>query len=229
MHLMAFFYAFLLIGNSKRGVKVNFLRKQLGIGMRAAHLLGIKIRTHIAFYDRPSKLGGKGKKVYVDEAFLPCVRDCRNASEKNVIVMGVACDGFVLCGIIPDRTSATLVTCVERFVEPGSVLVTDGLKAYRSLERRGWAHIVVNHSVAFHDFEGNTTNQIEVFWSVLKRNLRAYRQVGRNHLWCYLAETEFAYNRRRAKRNMFDEIVSYFPTITDAALTEVRRRFDWSL
>lgn len=229
LSLMAWFYALLIIGNSKRGVKANFLRKQLGIGMKAAHRLGLGLRAHIAHYERPVMLGGEGRKVYVDEALLCYVRSEDYGKEKNVIIMGIACEGAVLCGVIENRKSKTLIGCVERFVVPGSIIVTDGLPQYRQLEHRGWKHIVVNHSRAFHDFEGNNTNQIEVFWSILKRNLRLYRQVARHHLWCYLAETEYAYNRRNANTPMFDELIERFPEVTPQSLAEVKRRFEWSI
>lgn len=222
---MAWFYALLLFANSGRGVRGNFQRKQLGIGMKAAHRLGKSLRTHIAFSQRPARLGGPGKKVYVDEALINLVRD--GDSDRNAIVMGIACDGMVLCGAIGDRKAETLIASIERFVEPGSTIVTDALKAYMGLSKRGWNHIVVNHSIAFHDFEGNTTNQIEVFWSVLKRNLRSYRQVGAENLWRYLAETEFAYNRRHADYSSFDELISNFPAVTPESLADVRSRFVW--
>lgn len=227
LSLMAWFYALLLVGNSKRGVRANFLRRQLGIGMKAAHRLGICMRMHIACYDRPERLGGSGKKVYIDEAHIPFVREAGNYSATHAIVMGIACDGIVLCGLIPDRTSQTLLSCIDRFVEPDSIVVTDALKSYNALVSRGWRHIVINHSIAFHDFAGNNNNQIEVYWSVLKRNLHLYRQVGLHNLWLYLAESEFAYNRRNSCRSMFDELMEHFPEMTPDFAEEVKGRFQW--
>lgn len=225
LSLMAWFYALLLFANSGRGMKANFLRKQLGIGMKAAHSLGNNIRIHMAFASRPERLGGPGKKIYVDEALINLVRG--GDEDRNTIVMGLACDKRVLCGVIADRKATTLIGSIERLVEPGSTIVTDALKAYAGLSKRGWNHIIVNHSIAFHDFEGNNTNQIEAFWSVLKRNLRSYRQVGADNLWCYLAETEFAYNRRNSDRSFFEELVESFPQVTPESLAKIKRRYIW--
>lgn len=225
LSLMAWFYALLLFANSGRGIKANFFRKQLGIGMKAAHRLGISIRTHIAFASRSERLGGPGKKVYVNEALINIVRD--GHEDRNAIVMGLACEGTVLCGIIADRRAATLLDSIERFVEPESTIVSDALSSYAGISKKGWHHIVVNHSVAFQDFEGNNTNQIEAFWSVLKRNMRSYRQVAADYLWCYLAETEFAYNRRRSSWSAFEELIDSFPQVTPQSLAKIKERYIW--
>lgn len=82
----------------------------------------------------------------------------------------------MICGTILDRKRTTLLSCIKRFARPGSTIVTDGHRSYHGLPAAGWGHIVVNHSRAFHNFKGVTTNEIEVFWLVLKRTLRSYRQ-----------------------------------------------------
>lgn len=99
--------------------------------------------------------------------------------------------------------------------------------AYRQLEQLGYSHIRINHSIAFHDFNGTTNNEIEAFWATVKRYLRSYRQVSRDNLWAYLAEIEFHYNRRHSKHLVFDELISNFPSQNSDNQMHWRARYEW--
>jgi transposase-like protein len=112
---------------------------------------------------------------------------------------------------------------------PGSKVVTDMLSGYRKLGKYGFDHIQINHSVAFHDFRGNSNNHIEAYWSTVRRMLRSARQVSRSHMWTFLAEIEFKYNRRDAKEAIFDEMISEFPDIDGENIKILERKFDWSI
>lgn len=227
LSLMAWFYALLLFCNSTHGMRSSFIRKHLGLGIKSAHRLCNQIRLHLAFYDRPQRLGGPGRKVYVDEAYLKFVTDPARQKRKIVLVFGIACDGKVLCGIIPDRTIATIHAAINQWVAPGSTIVSDGYPSYKSLSKLGWKHIVVNHSVAFHNFRGVTSAEIETFWNVVKRTLRSYRQVAPDNLWKFLAEIEFRYNFRHSKISRFDIAISAFPAITPETIAVIKRRYYW--
>lgn len=225
--LMAWFYALLLFCNSTHGMRSSFVRKQLGIGIKGAHRICNQIRLHLAFYDRPLQLGGAGRKVYVDEAYLRFAVAPGKSMRTIVLVLGFACEGKVVCGIIPDRTAGTLHAAIRRWVAPGSIIVSDGHFGYRSLAKLGWKHIVVNHSIAFHNFQGVTTSEIESYWNVVKRTLRSYRQVGPDNLWKFLAEIEFRYNYRHSEVSRFDIAISAFPAITPETIAAIRQRYCW--
>jgi hypothetical protein len=85
----------------------------------------------------------------------------------------------------------------------------------------------VDHSKAFHDFRGHTTNDVEAFWSVLKRTIRAYRQISEVNLPPLLGEVEFRYNRRNAAEPLFDEIASKFNYFENNNLRAPVSRFVW--
>jgi len=228
---MAWFYAFLLFANTSIGVRAGFVRKQLGLGHRSSYRLCRMIRVHMATMARPEMLGGEGKTVHIDEVHLRYIVPNGGGRHESAIVLGFACEGQVLSGIIPDRRSATLIPQIVARVRPGSRIVTDMLSGYQRLGKLGFDHVMINHSVAFHDFRGNSNNEIEAYWSTVRRMMRASRQVSREHLWTFLAEIEFKYNRRHTKKSIFEEMVSHFPLIDvdneDAELA-IRRRFDWS-
>ncbi|GGE03496.1 hypothetical protein GCM10011515_23810 [Tsuneonella deserti] len=228
---MAWFYAMLLMANSSIGMRTSFLRKQLGLGIKSTARLGLLIRLHMASCDRPNQLGGPGKIVYVDEALVPYVKRGRGALQQRtpLIVMGFACEDQVISGFIPNRTSTTFLAAINRFVRPGSVIITDGHASYKGLRSRGWQHVVVNHSVAFHDFRGNTLNPIETYWRVLKRTAFGYRQFDSENAWLYLAEVEFRYNRRRSGVALFESLIGRFEAIGREERLRLERCYDWRL
>lgn len=227
LSLLAWFYAIFLFSNSSVGMRMSFIRKQLGLGQKSAFRVCGMIRVHMASMPRPEQLGGPGKLVHVDEVYLKYLTSENGGSHEAAIVLGIACEGKVICGIVPDRKATTIVPALLARIRPGSTVVTDMHLAYRNLERLGYAHIRINHSVAFHDFNGTTNNEIEAFWATVKRYLNSYRQVSRHNLWTYLAEIEFHYNRRRSRNSVFDELVSHFPTQNIKTRDHWRARYEW--
>lgn len=196
LSLMAWFYAFFLFANSSIGMRASFIRKQLGIGHNSSHRLCRMIRMHMAAMARPDRLGGEGTIVHVDEGHLRYIANSEGGANDAAIVFGLACERQVLSAIVPDRKAGTLMPQILRHVRPGSKVVTDMLSGYRRLSHYGFDCVQMNHSVAFQDFRGHSNNEIEADWSSLRRMLRACRQVSREHLWAFLAEIEFQYNRR---------------------------------
>jgi Predicted transcriptional regulators len=67
------------------------------------------------------------------------------------------------------------------FILPETKIITDGWKAYNTLEQEGYIH-VVNHSVEFvnkNDPEINT-QKIERLWKSLKNELKREGRAGEN-------------------------------------------------
>jgi ISXO2-like transposase domain len=82
------------------------------------------------------------------------------------------------------------------------MIYSDALKWYNDLNY-DYMHNVINHAEKY--VEGNVdTNRIENFWSLLKRTIGAYISVVPFHLFGYLDEQAFRFNRRKAN----DRIVS---------------------
>ncbi|NCP12693.1 MAG: IS1595 family transposase [Sphingomonadales bacterium] len=226
--LMAWFYGLLLFTNCPTGMRAAFMRRHLGIGSNGAHRLCHQIRLHLASQQRTESLGGPGKRVHVDEVFLRVVVDPALDRRRLSTVLGLACDGKVITGVVPDRKAATIRSAINRFVLPGSTIVTDAARQYAWLAVEGWDHVVINHKIAFHNFDGITNNPIERYWSVLRRMLRLYRQVSDTNLWTFLAEAEFRYNRRHSEVSVFDEVIENFPELSPRTMPILRARFDWT-
>jgi transposase-like protein len=81
-------------------------------------------------------------------------------------------------------------------VEQDTNLYTDAAAAYDLLGYKGFKHFVIDHAVAY--AKGNVhTNTLENFWSLLKRSIKGtYVSVDPFHLFRYLDEQVFRFNRR---------------------------------
>jgi transposase-like protein len=225
--LMAHFYAILLFSNCSSGVRSTFLRKQLGLGPKSAHELCNRVRLHMAAYERAERVGGVGKIVEVDEVLLRHVRHIGTQRHQAVIVMGIFCEGQILSGIISDRTRGSLHARIQQYVRPGSTVVTDDWQAYKGLERFGYNHVAVNHSLGFFNEGGFSTCQIDSYWASLRRAMRSYHQVAPHNLWLFLAEIECRYNSRQDRPSLFNRLVSNWPKIAPDTIKALEHRFDW--
>jgi len=89
----------------------------------------------------------------------------------------------------------TLAPEIRAAVEAGSHLYTDALKSYLGLSD-AYTHEMIDHAIEF--VRGNVhTNNIENFWSLLKRTLKGtYFSVDPAHLGRYLDEQAFRFNER---------------------------------
>lgn len=227
--LTACFYAILLFSSCSSGVRSSFLRRQIGTPPKSTHRLCNLVRLQMANYDRPTKLGGPGKRVEVDEVLIRHVRIPGSDRYYAAQIMGIACEGKLITGIIPDRTRSTLHANIKRWVVPGSIIITDDWAAYRSLDHSKYKHITVNHSKGYFNEQGYSTCEIDSFWATLRRCMRGYHQVAADNLWLFLAEIECRYNWRRDRSGLFEHLISNWSIITAASPETLRQRFDWRI
>ena len=131
-------------------------------------------------------------------------------SEKAIVVGAVEVrgrrSGRVRLAAVEDVSAASLVTFVEQSVTPGSIVLTDGWKGYRPLERRGYDHHPTTQGVA--------TNAARLFprihrvFSNLKTWLTGtHHGVSSQHLPEYLNEFVFRFNRRRTPMAAFQSLL----------------------
>lgn len=90
----------------------------------------------------------------------------------------------ILVGVVKDR------------VDKGSTVMTDELRAYKSLDK-DFDHETVNHS-AEEWVRGNVyTNGVENAWSLFKRSIvGSYHQISAKHVNAYLDEFDWRFNGR---------------------------------
>jgi transposase-like protein len=116
----------------------------------------------------------------------------------KVAVMGLLeRHGEVRTMVVSNVRRKSLRTEINAHVEPRSMVYTDAFRSYNDLNY-DYMHNVINHAEKY--VEGNVhTNGIENFWSLLKRTIGGtYVSVEPFHLFRYLDEQAFRFNRRKA-------------------------------
>ena len=203
--LRKWFIATYIFASHKKGISSHQLARDLGVTQKTAWFMLHRLRETFTDSDH-AKLDGV---VSVDETFIGGKNKNRHADKKidggqggnspdKTIVMGaMAIGGIVVTQIIPDRQSETIIPALKEMVEAGSMLVTDDCNAYFRA-KDDYFHITVNHSADVYVNGAFSTNNIEGFWSLLKRGIIGiYHSVTAKHLQAYCEEFAFRYNSRK--------------------------------
>ena len=97
---------------------------------------------------------------------------------------------------VEDLSEATLLQIIKEWNEPGTIIVSDSSwKAYINLEKHGYLHMIVNHSVELVNDEWFHTNKIEGHWRQMKSKLTKHGRK-KEHYPSYLAEFKWRYIHR---------------------------------
>jgi len=196
-----------MLVNCKNGISSYEVGRALGLTQKSAWFVLHRLRLAMQG-DSMVKLGGKGKEVEVDEAFIggksrnmhEHVRKLRQVTQgdkgKTPVLGLLERDGKVHAKVISSRKKKSLQAEVKKHVEAGSTLFTDALPSYEGLIR-DYYHQVIDHAHAYVDGRVHTNN-LENFWSLLKRGIKGtYVSVEPFHLFRYLDEQSFRYNNRK--------------------------------
>jgi len=217
--------AFWLLANCKNGISSYELARDLDITQKSAWFVLHRVR--LAMQEGSIlKLGGEGKEVEIDETFIGGKARTMNARQRakskvaptdprsgkphhraytatgKAIVMGMLeRGGKVVTKVVDSRRRRSMLPAIVKHVAPKTEVHTDELGSYKifgeSYSPAAYEHKVIDHTVAYVD--GNIhTNNIENFWSLLKRGLRGtYISVEPFHLFRYLDEQAFRFNARQ--------------------------------
>ncbi len=202
--LAKWFAAIWLITAHKKGISSCQLARDLGIGQKAAWFLNHRIREMV-LDKAPEKLEGT---VSIDETWvggkwknLPKTKrtKVREAGiETKTPVMGLMQkDGRVKLTVIGKHSFKDIV---RKNVATNATLVTDEHNGYEGLAKEYSGHVTINHSLLEFVKDGFTTNNLEGFFSLLKRSIIGiYHQVSPFHLHRYCTEASYRYNTRKVK------------------------------
>jgi transposase-like protein len=93
--------------------------------------------------------------------------------------------------------SRVLIPQIQSNIKPDSTIYSDEWGAYRLLPNLGYPHQTVKHYKREFKRGDAHTNNIEGFWSHLKRGIDGiYIHVSPKHLQKYCSEYEYRYNTR---------------------------------
>jgi hypothetical protein len=199
--LTSWFRAMWYVTSQKNGVSALGLQRVLGLGSyKTAWALLHKLRRAMVRPGR-DRLAGT---VEVDETYWgsdaqPVIG--RLTYDKALIAIAAQQDGAAIGRIrlrrLPTLTKASLHGFIAEAVEPGSTVVSDGLKLYQGLVGYHHQPIVVKHRA---EDAATLLPRVHRVASLLKRWLLGTHQgaVGHAYLDYYLDEFTFRFNRRHA-------------------------------
>jgi transposase-like protein len=197
-----------LIGASKKGISATQLHRTLGITLKSAWFMSMRIREAMSGAhdgDDNGPLGGENKVVEADETYVGGKaknRAYRKPAPKAPVFALVERGGRVRSRHVPDVSTKTLKPILKAHLDGRTFLMTDEAPVYRKMATEvASGHGTVNHSIEEYVRLGGFmhTNSVEGFFSILKRGITGtYHHVSQQHLHRYLAEFDFRHNNRIA-------------------------------
>ncbi len=196
---------------SKKGISAHQLHRMLGLTYRSAWFMAMRIREAMRELrpENASPLGGEGKTVEADEAYIGGKEKNRHKSRRAKARLGgswgketvfslVERKGQVRSMHLASVSAETLRPILVAQIDGKSFLVTDDAGQYRHMHR-DFRHEVVNHGIGEYVRGEAHTNTVEGYFAILKRGITGvYHHVSQQHLKRYLAEFDFRYNERTA-------------------------------
>jgi transposase-like protein len=212
--LVVWFRVILLMLHSKKGMSAHQIHRTMETGSyETAWYLCHRIRAAM-HDDQFTQLIGE---VEADETYIGGKEANKHRSQrhgktgsygKTPVIGAISRKGNVVCKMIENADTETLTTFVRKTVSDRvSLVATDEHAGYRLLK---WAypHEVVKHSDGEYVRGRVHTQNIESFWSLLKRGIMGnYHKVSAKYLPLYLNEFTFRFNNRN-NADIFDEIIA---------------------
>lgn len=203
-HLRLWFKALSYMAVTRCGVSSRQLTRDLGVTVKTGYRMWRQIRSVLADGNQIKFVG----KVEVDETYIGGKKQGKRGrgSENKSVVLGIVeRKGRARAMVVPDVKAKTLIPQIEANVIKDATIYTDDLMSYDKLTSLGFDHKTVAHSQKIYVTGGDIhTNNVEGFWSQLKRSIDGtYHHVTPKHLQEYADEYSFRYCHRKDEQSMF--------------------------
>jgi len=203
--LRTWFQVIYLMTQSKKGISAMQIHRQIGSGdYRTAWYMCHRIRaamknqtfrklTGVVEVDE-TFIGGKDKNRHKDKR-----QHLSGVQGKVAIIGAISRKGNVTAKVIENIAGPVLDSFVRQTVsERVNLVATDEHTGYDTLDRRGVPHQACSHSSGQYVRGEVHTNNIESFWSLVKRGVMGtFHNISKDYLPLYLAEFTFRHNQRK--------------------------------
>ncbi len=204
VELRKWFQAAYEISTCKKGISSVELATRIDVSQKTAWFINHRLREMLKITEPgllrdviqldETLVGGKNKNRHADKK-IPHSQG-RSSKGKTTVFGARGLLGTVRAEVIPNVESNTIVPIVEKWVEKGSIMVTDEWKSYKALSQN-YFHVVVNHEQGQYVSGAFTSNGIENFWSLFKRGIiGVFHSVSAQHLNRYCDEFTNRYNSK---------------------------------
>lgn len=205
--LSKWFIAISLVMHAKKGISSRQLARHIDVTKDTAWYVQKRLRDAMQNTDKKllkgivevdeTYVGGqtKNKHKKVREVLHAQGKVATGAMHKAPVFGLLSRSGRVSTQVVEHADGKTLKPIINNRVDRKSVIVSDGFGAYSGLNKKYRGHEVVNHEKDEYVRGAYHTNNIEGFWSLVKRGIVGqYHKITRKYLQNYLDEFSFKYN-----------------------------------
>ena len=217
--LQKWFMALYVFSSHKKGISSHQLGRDIGVTQKSAWFMLHRLRYA---FDHPAFKAAMGSIIELDETYYGGDESNKHFAKKTEGAQGRSTKtkkpvfgmyerhGNVQAVVVPNTSGATLLPIIQNVVQRDAFIFTDEYNAYRVLDRYYDRHFVVNHSAKQYVDDMIHTNNLECFWSHMKRGITGINHwVSHKHLQSYVDEYSYRYNtRKHSTQGRFDLILT---------------------
>ena len=205
--LRTWFLAIFFMTNTRSGMSALQFQRISGVTYKTAWRIFHQVRLMMTDDDTPLT-----SAVEVDEAYMhpnPQRRSTAKPHNSQVLFGMVERGDKARIKHVKSSGTRVLIPEIQKNIEQTATIYSDEHGSYKLLKRRGYDHETINHSRQQYVVGRVHTQNVENFWSQLKRGIYGvYRHCDKQYLQDYANEYAFRYSNRKSDTPMFELVIA---------------------